>query len=100
MSNQLRRDLPRTRLLAPVWSLLFPLAGALAAVRYLAPSTMEGRSGGALAYLGGLADRHPLALVLALFLVLSAIARYWWRRLPQRWLISAGSVRPAAAVCP
>jgi signal peptidase I len=64
-----------------VWSVLVPVGGTLIIYRYLVPPPMEGRSGGVVALLGRVADQHPLAVGVALFLALAATVGYWRARL-------------------
>ena len=57
-----------------------PFVAAVATLRDLIPSRMDGGATGLSAIAARLGDEHPLALALGLFIVFSETARYWWRR--------------------
>lgn len=75
----------RRRAFVLLWSVLLPAAGALATLRFLIPSRKDGGSTGAFAFLAAVGDEHPVILGSVLFLSFFAVARYWLRRLRDRF---------------
>jgi signal peptidase I len=76
--------IPRIGLRA-LWTLGVPaLLGALA-FRWLIPPVGWGAPG----VVASLGHRHPLPVAVVLFLLFSAMARYWWSQLPRRWATDA-----------
>jgi signal peptidase I len=57
-----------------------PFVAAVATLRWLIPSRMDGGSAGLSALAARLGDEHPLALGLGLFLLYAETVKYWWRR--------------------
>ncbi len=60
------------------WAL--PFVAAIATLRDLVPSRMEGGDAGLSALAARLGDEHPLALGLGLFIFYAETSKYWWRR--------------------
>jgi signal peptidase I len=79
-----RRRLIETRAFARIGSLLLPAVATFGALRFLIPSRMDAGSTGLFALLARADDEHPLLLAIALFLLLSEVAKYWLRRLRAR----------------
>ena len=63
------------------WSFLAPAAAALATLRYLVPTRIDGGERGFWATLATLGERHPLLLGIAFFFAFSATFSFW-RRTP------------------
>jgi signal peptidase I len=59
---------------------LVPALAALFLLRVAIPSRLEGARGGVLRLLAVLGDEHALLVFAALFVVLSEVGRYWYRR--------------------
>jgi signal peptidase I len=81
-----------TRTFGLICSLVLPAAATLAALRFLIPSQMDAGSRGVFAVLARAEDIHPLLLAVALFLLLSAVAKHWLRYFRAR----LGTVPPAS----
>ncbi len=73
-----------------VWGVLVPALVSGAALRWLFPTSAEARGTWAMP-IARLGDEHPLGVGLALFVGISAIARYWSPSDP-------GTARPASAI--
>jgi signal peptidase I len=69
-----------TRVGRAVATLVIPALAAMALLRVAIPSRLEGARGGFLGVLSILGDEQALLVFIALFLVLSEVGRYWYRR--------------------
>ena len=57
-----------------------PLIAAVATLRYLVPSRMDGGAEGFSALAARLGDEHPVGLGVLLFGLFAETSKYWWRR--------------------
>jgi signal peptidase I len=78
--------------------LVLPLGVTLAGLTFLIPSSMEGGSRGALAWLARVGDEEPLLVGIVLFATLATVARHWLRVVDDRveasgFATEAGAVR-------
>jgi signal peptidase I len=64
-----------------LFTLVAPALLALFLLRVAIPSRLEGARGGLLGLLAVLGDEHALLVYVALFVLLSEVGRYWYRRL-------------------
>lgn len=62
------------------FTLVAPALVAIFLLHVAIPSRLEGARGGLLGLLAVLADEHPLLVFVALFVLLSEVGRYWYRR--------------------
>jgi len=62
------------------FTLVAPALAALVLLRAAIPSRLEGARGGLLGLLAVLGDEHSLLVFVALFVLLSEVGRYWYRR--------------------
>jgi signal peptidase I len=62
------------------FTLIAPVLVALFLLRVAIPSRLEGARGGLLGMLSEIGDEHSLLVFVALFMVLSEVGRYWYRR--------------------
>src|SRR5262245_18058210 len=63
-----------------LFTLVAPALVALFLLRVAIPSRLEGARGGLTGLLAVLGDEHSLLVYVALFMVLSEVGRYWYRR--------------------
>jgi signal peptidase I len=63
-----------------LFTLVVPALVAIFLLRVAIPSRLEGAHGGVLGLLSFLADEHSLLVFVAMFVLLSEVGRYWYRR--------------------
>jgi signal peptidase I len=71
---------PASRAGRALATLVVPALAALILLRVAIPSRLEGARGGLIGVLAALADEQALLVFVALFVLLSEVGRYWYRR--------------------